>query len=130
MRERHGERNIRKDSVSFEDNNGVLCCPHRKEETLIQVTLSESLRSRVNSIAHVRSLAGHRGQRRMSRRLSRSKFWPQMSGGFKATVKKCTSCANNRALIIKTPRYMRLFPATEPLKSVDADILGLLPKRK
>jgi hypothetical protein len=44
------------------------------------------------------------------------------------TVKNCPVCAKNRIHERKRTSFLKLFPATEPLKFVSLDILGPLPK--
>lgn len=110
------------EDLFFEDRYGFLCGHHTKNETLIKSVVSEYLRPRVLPPDQFGPLAGISGKTHMNRRLSHI-LWSHMSAGVGATVRELTSCANNRACLIKKTRPMQRFPATNPLEPVAAEVL-------
>jgi transposase InsO family protein len=64
----------------------------------------------------------------MFRFLRRDYFWEHMASDFANTVNNCTVCAKNRISERKRTRFLKLFPASEPLQYVAVDILGPLPE--
>ena len=118
----------RKGNLYFEDEDGMLCRRHPRDQTMIQAVLPSSLRHRLLRLAHQTPTAGHPGQTRLDRRLQRSYYWPHMAADTSETIRECTPCAKNRLRLLRKASEMKLFPATAPLDSVAIDILGPLPK--
>lgn len=79
--------------IIFEDEEGVLCQYYPKYETLVEIVLPESLRSRFVHLHPLSTLVGHLSQTKMHRRLVRPFFWTQMSAYFDAKVRYRTSCS-------------------------------------
>jgi len=118
----------RKGSLFFEDDSGILCRRHPREEELTQIVLPKSLRHRVLRLAHYHPLAGHPGHTRLQKRLRRTYYWPQMAADAAHTVRECIPCSKNRLRLLKQAGAMRLFRAVKPLEDLAIDILGPLPK--
>lgn len=91
--------------VPLEVDDGFLCRQHSEDETLIQILPPKSLRFCVLWRAHFITLAGNAGQSYMHRRPTRTFLFPHIFAYFDATVRKCTSCPNNRAPLIKKRSY-------------------------
>jgi Integrase zinc binding domain len=64
----------------------------------------------------------------MFRSLRRRYFWRAMDADVSEIVKQCAACAKNRIQERKRTRFLKLFPAAEPLEYVSLDIFGPLPK--
>ena len=124
----HTTQLSRKETLYFEDEDGMLYRRHPRDQTMIQAVLPSSLRHRLLRLAHHTPFAGHPGQTRLHRRLQRSYYWPHMAADISATVRECTPCAKNRLRLLRKASEMKLFPATAPLDSVAIDILGPLLK--
>ena len=124
----HKTQLSRKQNLYFEDEDGMLCRRHPRDQTMIQSVLLYSLCHRLLRLAHHTPIAGHPGQTRLHRRLQRSYYWPHMAADISATVRECTPCAKNRLRLLRKSSEMKLFPATASLDSVAIDILGPLPK--
>ena len=92
----HTTQFSRKGTLYFEDQDGMLCRRHPRDQTMIQAVLSSSLRHRLLRLAHHAPIAGHPGQTRLHCRLQRSYYWPHMAADISATVWECTPCAKNR----------------------------------
>ena len=124
----HTTQLSKKGTLYLEDEDGILCRRHPRDQTMIQAVLHSSLRHRLLRLAHHTPIAGNPGQTRLHRRLQRSYYWPHMPDNISTTVRECTSCAKNRLRLLRKASEMKLFPATAPLDSVAIDILGPLPK--
>ena len=72
----HTTQLSRKGTLYFEDEDGMLCRRHPRDQTMIQAVLPSSLRHRLLRLAHHNPIAGHPGQTRLHRRLRRSYYWP------------------------------------------------------
>ena len=77
-------------------------------------------------LEHYPKLASHPGGRRLYYSLRRDYYWPSMAVDCYATVKNCVTFAMNRVKLRKRAKFMRLFPAKEPLEFVSIDLLGEL----
>ena len=111
----HRTQLSRKGTLYFEDENGMLCRRHPRDQTMIQAVLPYSLRHRLLRLAHHTPIAGNPGQTRLHRRLQRSYYWPHMAADISATVRECTPCAKNRLRLLRKASEMKLFPAMAPL---------------
>ena len=118
----------KKGILYFEDEDGMLCLWHPRDQTMIQAVLSSSLRHRLLRLAHHTPISGHPGQTRLHRRLQRSYYWPHMAADISANVRECTPCAKNRLRLLRKASEMKRCPAAAPRDSVAIDILEPLPK--
>ena len=58
--------------------------------------------------------------------MRRNYYWPILTMDCHNTVRNCETCAKNRVKLRKRQKFLRLFPATEPLEFISIDILGPL----
>ena len=65
----HTTQLSRKGTLYFENEDGMLCRRHPRDQTMIQAVLPSSLRHRLLRLAHHTPIAGHPGQTRLHRRL-------------------------------------------------------------
>ena len=114
----------REKALYFEDEDGMLCRRHPRDQTMIQAVLPSSLRHWLLRLAHPTPIAGHPGQTRLHRRLQRSYYCWHMGADISANVRQCTPCAKNRLRLLRKASEMMLFTATAPLNSVAIDILS------
>lgn len=119
-----------KDSLFFEDKQGLPRSVHRTDPFCTQIVLPEALRPRLILLTHYSMLAGHPGQNQMYETLRRIYYWPHMPGDIWAIVRNCHQCARNRLKLRKHKNSLNLFPAMEPLQSLAIDLVGPLTKTK
>ena len=102
----HTTQLSRKGNLYFEDEDGMLCRRHPRDQKMNQAVLPSSLRHRLLRLAHDTPIAGHPGQTRLHRRLQRSYYWPHMAADISAAVRECTSCAKNRLRLLRKASEM------------------------
>ena len=93
-----------------------------------QIYTPKSLRSRLLLLAHYPRSVGHPGGTRMYQTLRRTFYWPSMALDVFHTVRQCSACAKERVSLRRHARFLKLFPAKQPLEFVSIDILGPLPR--
>ena len=64
----HENQLRRKGNLCFEDEDGMLCRRHPRDQTMIQAVLPSSLRHRLLRLAHHTPTPGHPGQTRLHHR--------------------------------------------------------------
>ena len=84
----------------------------------VQIVAPESLRKRIMYFSHNSIHAGNPGSSRMCSTLHRSYYWPNMAGDVQDYVTRCQPCLRTKGTRYRTRRKLRLFPATEPCRSL------------
>lgn len=78
-------------------------------------------------LAHYPTMAGNPGQQQIYEALRGESFWPYMANDIYDTENQCGPYARNQNHY-QHKRPLQLFPASEHLKRVATDIIGLHPK--
>ena len=97
-------------------------------DNLEQIVVSESFRVRVLDLNHHSAISGHLGGRRKYSKMRKRVYWAAMAVDVYRTVRQCKLHMKELVQVDKRTKALKLFPATEPLTSVAADLLGPFPK--
>lgn len=73
-------------------------------------------------------IAEHPGVILMHVTLQHTYYEPQRAADVTPAGRGCVQCAEIRVLLRKRASFMKVFPASEPLESVDIKFLGHFPK--
>jgi len=95
-----------------------------------QLVIPKSLREHVLTLEHHDTVAAHPGMNRMYYTMRKAYYWPSMVTDIHTTITMCTTCAQNRLALRRHTTPLTLFPATEPLTELSADIFGPIPASK
>ena len=115
--------------VSFELLNGVLVRIFQNDkESITQIMLPSSLRTKIMSLSHDTPFSGHMGVQRTKSRISTSFYWPKMNADIRHFCKSCDICAKTRP----KGQTRRAPLQTSPLISIPftkcaTDLIGPLP---